>query len=73
MVTGFSGWLEKLGFMDFAGASVVHLTGGFIALAGIITAGRRRDTRDLPGQIYLLQFWEYLFSGLAGLALTAAV
>ena len=44
MVTGTSGWLEKLGFMDFAGASVVHLTGGFIALAGIITAGRRKDT-----------------------------
>ncbi len=44
MVTGSPGWLERLGFMDFAGASVVHLTGGFIALAGIITAGRRKDT-----------------------------
>lgn len=37
------GWLKNLGFMDFAGGSVVHLTGGLIALAGVITVGRRKD------------------------------
>ena len=35
------GFLHKLGYLDFAGASVVHLTGGIIALAGIIAAGKR--------------------------------
>ena len=51
MVTGSPGWLEALGFMDFAGASVVHITGGFIALAGIITVGRRRDTAPARSNI----------------------
>lgn len=38
------GWLNSLGFMDFAGGSVVHLSGGLIALAGIISVGKRKDS-----------------------------
>ena len=36
-----SGWLNKLGFIDFAGSTVVHSIGGWIALAGIIVLGPR--------------------------------
>ena len=41
-----AGWLSQLGsgdgFIDFAGSSIVHSTGGWAALAGIIVVGARR-------------------------------
>lgn len=44
-------WLKSLGFIDFAGATVVHGTAGWIALAGIIVVGPRRDRWDEGGKI----------------------
>ena len=35
------GWLEKLGFIDFAGSTVVHSIGGWASLAGAILLGPR--------------------------------
>lgn len=35
------GWLAKLGFMDFAGDTVVHSVGGWAALAGALILGPR--------------------------------
>jgi ammonium transporter, Amt family len=35
------GWLEGLGFYDFAGSSVVHAVGGFAALGGVLAVGPR--------------------------------
>jgi len=35
------GWLENLGFQDFAGSTVVHSIGGWLALAGAIVLGPR--------------------------------
>ncbi len=35
------GWLENLGFIDFAGSTVVHSLGGWMALAGAMTVGPR--------------------------------
>ncbi len=35
------GWLSELGFIDFAGSTVVHSVGGWIALAGAIMLGPR--------------------------------
>ena len=37
-----SGWLSELGFQDFAGSTIVHSTGGWAALAGIIIVGPRK-------------------------------
>lgn len=38
---GSQGWLEAMGFVDFAGSSVVHAVGGAAALAGIMIIGPR--------------------------------
>lgn len=35
------GWLESKGFLDFAGSTVVHSVGGWLALAGAIVLGPR--------------------------------
>jgi ammonium transporter, Amt family len=50
------GWLSQMGFIDFAGSTVVHSVGGWCALAGIIVLGPRLgkfgpkgEARHLPG------------------------
>ncbi len=35
------GWLETLGFIDFAGSTVVHSIGGWVALAAVLVVGPR--------------------------------
>lgn len=35
------GWLSEYGFSDFAGSTIVHSTGGWAALAGVILVGPR--------------------------------
>lgn len=35
------GWLQQQGFIDFAGSTVVHGTGGWAALAGVLVVGPR--------------------------------
>ncbi len=41
-VWGDGGWLAGLGFVDFAGSTVVHSMGGWAALAAAIVIGPRR-------------------------------
>jgi Amt family ammonium transporter len=36
-----SGWLGKMGFVDFAGSTVVHSVGGWVALAALLIIGPR--------------------------------
>ncbi len=35
------GWLAERGFQDFAGSTIVHSTGGWAALAGVLVVGPR--------------------------------
>jgi len=35
------GWLTEMGFVDFAGSTIVHSVGGWIALAGVLILGPR--------------------------------
>jgi Amt family ammonium transporter len=44
------GWLGDLGFIDFAGSGVVHLTGGMAALAGVLVLGPRLGKYDENGK-----------------------
>lgn len=36
------GWLASMGFADYAGSGVVHMIGGFLALAGAMVVGPRK-------------------------------
>lgn len=46
-----SGWLEGLGFIDFAGSTVVHSVGGWAALAGAMVLGPRLGKYDAAGKV----------------------
>jgi Amt family ammonium transporter len=45
------GWLEGMGFIDFAGSTVVHSIGGWAALAGAIVLGPRLGKYGKKGEV----------------------
>ena len=45
------GWLATLGFWDFAGSTVVHSTGAWAALAGILVLGPRIGKYGKDGRV----------------------
>ncbi|WP_419537281.1 ammonium transporter [Endozoicomonas sp.] len=60
------GWLEKAGFYDFAGSSVVHVTGGVIALVSVKIIGPRTGfekalTDGFTGHSMVMAILGYLF------------
>ena len=82
------GWLNAMGFTDFAGSTIVHSTGGWAALAGAMVIGPRygkfrKDgtTKPTPPSnilavtlgVFILWFGWFGFNGGSQLALGSAV
>lgn len=83
-----SGWLQRLGFVDFAGSTVVHSVGGWVSLVAVLCIGARTG-RFVPGEpphavpagnlplamlgVLLLFFGWFGFNGGSTLALNAQV
>lgn len=82
------GWLGGLGFVDFAGSTVVHAIGGWVALAALLVIGPRTgrfgtdgEVRRISGSnlpfavlgVLLLWLGWFGFNGGSTLALTDAV
>ena len=80
------GWLARLGFVDFAGSTVVHSVGGWVALAVLLIIGPRqgrfeREERAIPGSnlplamlgALLLFFGWFGFNGGSTLAATREI
>lgn len=47
---GAPGWLQAMGFIDFAGSTVVHSVGGWVALAFLLVIGPRAGRFGPDGQ-----------------------
>ncbi|HBD96311.1 MAG: hypothetical protein A2015_15420 [Spirochaetes bacterium GWF1_31_7] len=50
-IEGSNGWLRSLGFIDFAGSTVVHSLGGWVSLAILIIIGPRIGRYSPDGKV----------------------
>ena len=81
------GWLNQEGFVDFAGSTIVHGTGGWAALAGVLVVGPRLGKYREDGSVkptppsnvliftlgvFILWFGWFAFNGGSQLALGTA-
>ncbi|MCX7724409.1 MAG: ammonium transporter [Thermodesulfovibrio sp.] len=48
------GFLAKMGALDFAGGTVVHINAGVAALVGILILGKRKNTLLVPNNLTLV-------------------
>ena len=72
-----NGFLAKLGALDFAGGTVVHINAGIAALVGALILGKRREKALMPGNLTLVVtgaglLWFGWFGFNAGSALAAS-
>ncbi len=70
------GFLAKLGALDFAGGTVVHINAGIAALVGALMLGKRREPSLMPNNLTLVVtgaglLWFGWFGFNAGSALAA--
>jgi Amt family ammonium transporter len=70
------GFLSRMGALDFAGGTVVHINAGAAALVGALILGRRKEKALLPGNLTLVitgagLLWFGWFGFNAGSALAA--
>ncbi|WP_068084330.1 ammonium transporter [Polycladidibacter stylochi] len=49
-----AGWLDEMGFSDFAGSTLVHSVGGWAALVGAIILGPRSGKYTKSGQVNVM-------------------
>lgn len=63
------GWLEELGFVDFAGSTVVHSVGAWVGLAALIVVGPRQGRFPKAGKPNKIQGSNMPFSVLGALIL----
>jgi Amt family ammonium transporter len=61
------GYFFKMGVLDFAGGTVVHMSAGWAALAGAMFLGKRK-TQKIKSSTYYLCVTELDYYGLVGLA-----
>ncbi len=54
MWTWGGGWLDGLGYSDFAGSGIVHLCGAAAALAGVLLLGARKGKYGPGGQVHAI-------------------
>ncbi len=71
-----NGFLAKLGALDFAGGTVVHINAGIAALVGALILGKRREKAIIPHNLTLVVtgaglLWFGWFGFNAGSALAA--
>ena len=59
---GPAGWLEEKGFIDFAGSTVVHSVGGWVALAAVVIIGPRTGRFDEQGNPNPIQGHNMVFA-----------
>lgn len=50
LIAGNPAFLSDLGFLDYAGSTVVHTIGGMAALAAVLVVGARHDRFDEQGE-----------------------
>ncbi|QJQ95487.1 MULTISPECIES: ammonium transporter [Halomonadaceae] len=48
------GWLDSLGYSDYAGSGIVHMAGAAAALAGVLVLGPRKGKYGKDGAIYAI-------------------
>ncbi|WP_142847701.1 ammonium transporter [Telmatospirillum sp. J64-1] len=46
-----AGWLDEMGFSDYAGSTIVHSVGGWAALVGAIILGARKGKYTADGRV----------------------
>ncbi len=64
-----AGWLKQLGFVDFAGSTVVHTVGALVSLATLILIGSRQGRFDSSGKVNKIQGTNLPFAVLGALLL----